>query len=168
MPQDTDGQVPGSTLPGAQDKFQAELINGRYVAGQPQEPVHIPSFPAPPIDPRKVSEFKNQPGPPSIVDTIIKGRSVYEDECAYRQLTITSLRAIVELSGLHVSEDQVALQERYIRGEITVQECIDEIMRRYRPEVEAEDNTELLDELESKAIIVVIRTRRYLRSHAIS
>lgn len=53
----------------------------------------------------------------------------------------------------HFSEDGIALQERYIRGEITIPECIDEIKRRYRPEIDTESNTELLGELERKVMI---------------
>ena len=147
------GGIPGCTLPGAQDKVQAELIGGRYVACQPPGPLHIPAFPAPPLDPRKIAEFRSEPGPPSIVDTIIEQcRKAYEVECTYRQLDIESARAIVELSGLHISEDGIELQERYIRSEITVQDCIDEILRRYTPGMDAEDNTELLIELERRAM----------------
>lgn len=146
-------EIPGCTLPGAQDKVQAELIDGRYVACQSPGPLHIPAFPAPPLDPRKVAEFRNQPGPPSVVDTIIgRHRKAYEVECTYRQLAIESSRAIVELSGFHLSEDGEALQEQYIRGEITVRECIDEIKRRYGVGTYTEDNTELLADFERKAM----------------
>lgn len=72
MSESIDDKISGTTLPGAQDKYQAELIDGFYVARKPRGAVHIPSFPAPPIDPRKVEQFTNQPGPPSIVDTIIE------------------------------------------------------------------------------------------------
>lgn len=147
------GEIPGCTLPGGQDKFQADLIDGRYVACQPPEPLHIPSFPAPPLDPRKVAEFRNESAPPSIVDTIIgRHRNAYEVECTYRQLAIESSRAIVELSGFHLSEDGEALQEQYIRGEITIQECVDEIKRRYRVGTYTEDNSELLADFERKAM----------------
>jgi hypothetical protein len=153
MSKSHDDELPGSTLPGAQDKVQVELINGRYVMCESLGRLHIPSFPAPPLDPKKVAEFRNEAGPPSIVDTIIGRRKAYEGQCAYRQLAIESARTSVELSGLHYSEDAIALQERYIRGQITLQECIDEIKRRYRPEIDAKNDIELLGGIEDKSMI---------------
>lgn len=102
MLESTDVEIPGSTLPGTQDKVQAELIGGRYIACRPSDQLRIPAFPAPPLDLKKVAQLGSEPGPPSIVDTIIEQRrKAYEIGCTYSQLAIEPSRAIVELSGKH-------------------------------------------------------------------
>ncbi|BDT58108.1 hypothetical protein MasN3_16020 [Massilia varians] len=74
MRKSNDDGIPGCCLGGAQDKVQAEFIDGRFVVQQSIGPLYIASRPAPPVDPKKLAEFRNEPGPPSIVDTIIAQR----------------------------------------------------------------------------------------------
>jgi hypothetical protein len=91
-----DDELPGFTLPGAQDKVQAQFIDGHYVICKSPGPLRLSAFPAPPPHPRKVAEFRNESGPPSIVDTIIGPRSDYEGECGRTPVAAISNRYEVE------------------------------------------------------------------------
>lgn len=71
MKKNDEDEIPGCTLGGAQDKFQAELINGQYVPVKAPGVLDIPSRLASPVNPAKLAAFKNVDGPPSIVDVII-------------------------------------------------------------------------------------------------
>lgn len=72
MSKNYDDELPASTLGGVAEKFVAQRIDRRYVPSEPPGPLHIAARPAPDIDPEKNAAFKNVPGPPSIVDTIIQ------------------------------------------------------------------------------------------------
>jgi len=77
MSKSFDDELPASTLGGAADKYVVQRIDGRYVPVEPPGPLHIAARPAPDIDPEKLAAFKNESGPPSIVQTII-GEETYE------------------------------------------------------------------------------------------
>lgn len=152
MPESNDHELPGSTLPGAQTKYLAELIDGRYVAVEAPGPLHIPNHPAPPIDPAKVAAFTYEPAPLSIVDVFIEQHKKYTHDCTMRMIAMETAKASTELEGLYMSEEDEEGHEQYVRGEMTTQECVDDALQRYSQHMPHEDNSDQLDDLERRAI----------------
>jgi len=69
MSKSYDDELPGATLPGA--KIVANFVDGRYVPVPDPGPLRIPSRQVVVVDPKAIAEFRNEPGPPSIVDVIL-------------------------------------------------------------------------------------------------
>lgn len=132
----SDKKAKSGALPGIQEKYLATLTaDGRYVVNDNINLNPIPSWPVPMRDQAALEvalKAPEVPGPPSIADQIIEGRKKkYEAECRSRQIAIESSNAIVTLSGLPVTDEMRLLQQRYIRGELTIDEAIAETLRRY-------------------------------------
>jgi len=122
MSERNDEELPGCTLPGAQDKFQATLSDdGRYVPIAALGPLRIPVWEVEIRDPKPFEELKSEPGPPSIVDTI--------------------------LADLKSANDKDT--QKLLRGEISGDEAVKASLQRYR---EAEDNQAYLDEMKRRAM----------------
>lgn len=75
MQASNDDELPGCTLPGAQDKLLAvRTEDGRYVVQSRINTAPIASWPVRVRDARPLQDFKNEPGPPSIIDMLVTGR----------------------------------------------------------------------------------------------
>jgi hypothetical protein len=137
----SDKKEKSGALPGAQEKYLATLApNGRYVVNDNINLDPIPSRPVGLRDKAALDEALKAPavqGPPSIVDQIIEGRKKqYVEECRSRQHAIDSANASVSLSKLSVTDEMRSLQQRYVRGELTIDEVIAEILRHHNATIE--------------------------------
>lgn len=132
----SDKREKSGALPGVQEKYLATLAeDGRYIVNDNINLDPIPNWTVVVRDQAMLDAALTAPavpGPPSIVDRIIEGRTEeYEQECRIRQIAIDSANAIVALSGLLVTDEMRSLQQRYVRGELTIDEVIEETLRRY-------------------------------------
>lgn len=99
-----DDELPGATIGGAQEKFLAHQDEtGRYIPVDEYGPLRLPRWKVEIRDPKPLQEFKNEDGPPSIVDTLLaKIRAANEEDLQRRR-----------------------------RGEITADEAVKAVLDRY-------------------------------------
>jgi len=137
----SDKKEKSGAIPGVQEKYLATLTaNGRYVVSNDINLDPIPSWPVVVRDQAALNAALKAPavpGPPSIVDRIIEGRTIeYEAECRRRQHAIDSANANASLSGIPVTDETRSLQQRYVRGELTIGKVIAEILQRHNASIE--------------------------------
>lgn len=138
----SDKEEKSGALPGAQEKYLAILTdNGRYVVN---DNVNLDPIPSRPVDVRDQAALEAAlkapavSGPPSIIDRLIEGRkNKYETESYKRQHAIDSGNTNVILSGLPVTEEMRSLQQRFVRGELTLDQVIAESLKYHHATVEA-------------------------------
>lgn len=132
MSKSYDDEIPASTLGGAQDKFVVQRIDGRYVPVEPPRSLHIPSWPAPDIDPAKLATFTNEPGPPSIVETIIDNGPLWDPPLRDPKPLLRSAPTPILLEvRAKLKAAAAADQELLKRGEISADEAVAAIKLRY-------------------------------------
>lgn len=137
----TDKKPKSGALPGVQEKYLATLTeDGRYIVNDNINLDPIPNWPVVVRDQAMLEATLNAPavpGPPSIVDRIIGGRkNEYVAECRGRQHALDSADTSATLSVISVTDETRSLQQRYVRGEQTIDEVIAEILRRHNASIE--------------------------------
>lgn len=132
MSKSYDDEIPASTLGGTADKFVVQRIGGRYIPVEPSGPLHIPSRPAPDIDPVKLAEFRNEAGPRSIVDSIIDSGPLWDPPLRDPKPLLKSGPPPI-LVNIRAQLDAAAAIDRgrIERGEMSADEAVAAIKRRY-------------------------------------
>lgn len=132
MSKSYDDEIPASTLGGAADKFIVQRIDGRYVPVEPPGPLHIHLHRAPDIDPEKLAAFKNEPGPPSVIESIINSDTYQDKPWRYPKPLLTgnppTILVEVRESFKAISAEE---QRRIERGEMSADEAVAAVLQRY-------------------------------------
>jgi hypothetical protein len=116
----SDKKEKSGALPGAQEKYLATLApNGRYVVN---DNINLDPIPSRPIGVR--------------------------DKAALDEALKAPANASVSLSKLPVTDEMRSLQQRYIHGELTIDEVIAEILRHHNATIERNKKVLYFDKCE--------------------